>query len=337
MLGIAYSRRRSVRQRSHIILALTAALLWSGKAVPQSYPSKPIRFILSSSVGVSSDVVMRVAAADLAKQMGQPWVIENRPGGNFVIGAVACKSPAPDGYSVCLVNAQSMSLNPHVISKLPYDPDTDFKAITNLYVQVSGLVAPASLPVNSVSELQRMAVSKSGAMNFATLGPGTTQDILRQWLNDKWKTEFVGVPYKGMNLILNGMVAGEASLTQTSLGSVGSYLSGARIKLLAIESSKRLTTLPEVPTYSEAGLGGFTDVQGSFWWGLVAPAGTPNPIVQRINAEFAKVFRVPKFAEFLESLYLESAIGTPEEFASFLELDRARNGQLVKRFNIPRQ
>ena len=326
-----------MRQRSLIVLALTAALLSSGKALTQSYPSKPIRFVLNSSVGVSSDVVMRVAVVDLAKQMGQPWVIENRPGGNFVIGAVACKSSAPDGYTMCLVNAQALSINPHVISKLPYDPDADFKAITNLYVQVSGLAAPASLPVNSVSELQRLAVAKPGAMNFATLGPGTTQDILRQWLNSNWKTEFVGVPYKGMNLILNGMIAGETALTQTSLASAGAYLSGAKIKLLAVQSSKRLPKLPEVPTFGEAGLGEFTDVQGPFWWGLVAPAGTPNPIVQRVNAEFAKVFRQPKFAELLESLYLESVIGTPEEFASFLKLDRARFAQAVVRFNIPRQ
>ncbi len=325
-----------MRQSNTVVLAI-AALLWSGAAMAQSYPSKPIRFVLNASVGVSADIVMRVAATELARQMGQPWVIENRPGGNFVIGAVACKGSAPDGYAVCLVNAQSMSFNPHVISKLPYDPDTDFKPITNLFIQVSGLAAPASLPVNSVSELQRLAVSKSGNMNFATLGPGTTQDILRQWLNDKWKTELVGVPYKGMNLILNGMLAGEASLTQTSLGSAGAYLSGAKIKLLAIEGSRRLSKMPDVPTYAEAGLGGFTELQGPFWWGLVVPAGTPSPIVQRLNAEFAKVFQGPKLTELLESLYLESAIGTPEEFASFLKLDRARDGELVRKFNIPRQ
>jgi tripartite-type tricarboxylate transporter receptor subunit TctC len=327
----------NVRQTSLMVLVLTAAFLAPGQALTQSYPSKPIRFILNSSVGVSSDIVMRVAIVDLAKQMGQPWVIDNRPGGNFVIGAVACKSSAPDGYTVCLVNEQAMSLNPHVISKLPYDPDSDFKAITNLYVQVSGVAGAASLPVSSIGELLRLAATKPGSMNFATLGPGTTQDILRQWMNNNWKTEFVGVPYKGMNLILNGLVTGEVSLTQTSLGSAAAYLNGGKVKLLAIQSFRRLPKLPEVPTFAEAGLGEFTDVQGPFWWGLVAPAGTPDPIVQRVNAEVGKVFRLPKFTELLEIQYLESVVGTPEEFASFLKLDRARFAQMVKRFNIPRE
>lgn len=320
-----------------ILLLLTTALLAPGKALPQSYPSKPIRFILNVSVGVLSDVVMRAASVELARQMGQPWVIENRQGGNFVIGATACKSAAGDGYTVCLVNEQAMSLNPHVISKLSYDPDRDFKPITNLYVQVSGVAVAASLPVNSIGELQRSAAAKSGAMNFATLGPGTTQDILRQWMNQNWKTEFVGVPYKGMNLILNGMVAGEVSVTQTSLGSAGPYLNGGKVKLLAVNSAKRLPKLPDVPTFNEAGLGEFIDFQGRFWWGLVAPAGTPGPIVQRLNAEFAKLFRVPKFAELIESQFLDTVLGTPEQFATFLKLDRERAAQVVKRFNIPRQ
>ena len=320
-----------------VVVLFTTVLLAPATAFTQAYPTKPIRFILNVSVGVLSDIVLRAGSIELAKQMGQPWVIENRQGGNFVIGATACKGAAADGYTVCLVNEQAMSLNPNVIARLPYDPDTDFKPITNLYVQLSGVVAATSLSVNSIGELQRLPAAKAGSMNFATLGPGTTQDVLRQWMNNNWKTQFVGVPYKGMNLILNGMVAGEVGVTQSSLGSLGPYLKGGKVKLLTINSAKRSPKLPDVPTFAETGLGEFVDVQGRFWWGLVAPAGIPDAVVQRLNAEFGRLFREPKFADLLDSQFLDPAIGTPEQFAAFLKVDRERAARMVKKFNIPRQ
>ncbi len=320
--------------RQAILVALMLAAT-APAALAQPYPSKPIRFILNGAPGAFSDVTLRVAAQELAKQTGQPWVVENRPGGDFVIAAVACKAAAPDGYTVCVVNEQSMSLNPHVISKLPYDPDADFKPVTNLFIQVSGLIASTS--VGSIAELLRQAEAKPGSMNFATMGPSTTQDILRQWINNHWKAGFVDVPYKGMNAILNGIVSGEVNATQAALGSARPYLAGGKVKLLAVNSARRLPNLPDVPTYTEAGLGEFIDVQGRFWWGLVAPGGTPDAMVQRLNAAFAAVFAQPKFAELLETQYLQSAICTPEEFATFLKRDRARDAQVVKRFNVPRQ
>ena len=324
--------------RRHFLLPIFAvALVAPGAAFAQAWPAKPVRFVLNVSVGVLSDVVMRVGVVELQKSTGQPWVIENRQGGNFVPGAVACKNSAGDGYTVCLVNEQSMSLNPHIVSRLPYDPDKDFRPVTNLYVQVSGVAAAANLPASSMAELQKLDGAKSGALNFATLGPGTTQDILRQWMNRNWKTEFVGVPYKGMNVILNAIVAGESNLTQTSLGSAGPYLAGGKVKLLAVNSAKRLARLPDVPTFTEAGLGEFIDVQGRFWWGLVVPAGVPDPIVQRVNAEFQKMFRDPKFAELIDSQFLDPVLGTPQQFTAFLKADRERARNVVATFNVPRE
>jgi tripartite-type tricarboxylate transporter receptor subunit TctC len=312
-------------------------LALGGGAVAQSYPAKPVRFILNVSVGVLSDVVLRAGANELQRQTGQPWVVENRQGGNFVPGANACKASAGDGYTVCLVNEQSMSLNPHIIAKLSYDPDKDFKPVTNLYVQVSGVAIASNLGAGSIGELQKLAGAKTGAINFATLGPGTTQDILRQWMNDQWKTNFLGVPYKGMNLILNALVAGESNLTQTSLGSAGAYLSGGKVKLLSVNSVKRLPKMPDVPTFHEAGLGGFLDVQGRFWWGLVVPAGVPDAIVQRLQGEFVKMFREPKLAELVDSQYLDLILNTPEQFAAFLKTDRERARRMVDTFKIPVQ
>lgn len=326
-----------MRPKFAMSLLLVSALLMPGLSAAQPYPGKPVRFIVNSSVGSLADVMARASAFELSRQTGQPWVIENRAGGNFVIGANACKASAPDGYTVCLVNEQAMSMNPHLIPKLPYDPDRDFKPITNLYVQVSGVAVAASLPANSIAELVRLASSKAGSMNFATLGPGSSQDILRQWMNGRYKTGFVGVPYKGMPLILGGIVTGETTLSQTAVGAAGPYLAGGKLKLLAVNTSKRLSKLPEVQTFNEAGLGEFIDVHGRFWWGLVAPAAVPDPIVQRINAEFHKLFREPKFAELVENQFLDPVLGTPEQFAAFLKTDRERAANVVRTFNIPRQ
>jgi tripartite-type tricarboxylate transporter receptor subunit TctC len=318
-----------------LVPLLGAALLAPATAYTQAWPAKPVRLMLNVSVGVLGDVVMRAAAIDISKQTGQPWVVENRAGGNFAIGATACKAAAPDGYTVCMVNEQSMSTNPHLMTKPGYDPEKDFAPITNLFVQISAVVSHPD--IKSMKELQQLAVSKGAAMNFATLGPGTSQDILRQWLNQRWKANMQGVPYKAMGLILNGIVSGETTLTQTSLGSVGPYLQGGRIRLLSVNSSKRLVKLPDVPTFVEVGLSEFQEAKGHTWWGLVAPAGVPDPIIRRINGEFAKLFREPKFVDLLDSQFLESAIGTPEQFAAFMRQDRERAGKVVKLFNIPRE
>ena len=313
-----------------MLLAAAAA-----PATAQTWPSKPVRFILNVSVGVFGDIVMRAGAVELQRQTGQPWVIENRAGGNFVIGANACKAAAADGYTVCQVNEQSMSTNPHTIARLSYDPEKDFAPITNLYAQISAVVA--SPEVRTLGELQKAAVARGAAMNFGTLGPTSSQDILRQWMNQRWKAQMTGVPYKAMGPILTGIVSGETSTTQTSMGSVGPFVQGGRIRLLAVNSSKRLARFTDVPTYVEAGLGEFQEAKGHTWWGLVAPAGVPDPIIRRVNSEFARLFREPKFVELLDSQYLESQIGTPEQFAAFMRRDRERAGMVVKLFNIPKE
>ncbi len=323
-----------MRSRGISQAALTLWAFVCCHALAQPYPSKPIRLIQNGSVGAVSDIVMRAASQELSAQMGGPWVVENHPGGNFVIGTNACKRSAPDGYTVCLVNMAAMSLNPHALSNLPYDPDKDFKPITNLFSQVIGIVANANLRANTVGELQALAAAKPGALNFATLGPGSSADMLRQWLSDSWKAEIVGVPYKGMNLIVNAVLSGESDVTWTAMGNIDGHVKLGKVKVLAVNTAKRTPRMPQVPTLGEVGLG---DFHGLVWWGLVAPAGMSDTIVRRLNAEVTRLFKEPKFAEFLDRQFLVTEIGTPEEFAAFLKTDRQRVGNMVKRLNLPRQ
>jgi tripartite-type tricarboxylate transporter receptor subunit TctC len=307
---------------------------FASQAFAQAYPGKPIRVIAGVSPGVVADIVMRAVGTELSKQMGQPWVVENHPGGNFVIGANACKRAAADGYTVCLVNSAAMSLNPHVLSNMPYDPEKDLKPVTNLFSQISGLIAGASLQAGSIAELQALAVARPGALNYATLGVGSNSDILRQWLSDRWNTQMIGVPYKGQGPITTGLVSGEVDVTWGGIGSVASQLKAGKVKVLAVNASRRLPRLPGVPTFSETGLG---EYPGLVWWGLVVPPAVPDAVVQRLNAEAVRLFRDPRFLEYLEGQFLEPLVSSPEEFAAFMRGDRERVGQIVRKFNFPRQ
>ena len=314
--------------------ALVLGAMQAGAASAQAYPAKPLRLILNVTSGAVGDVVMRSAAQELARQMGQPWVVENQGGGNFVIGANACKRAAPDGYTVCMTNLAAMSLNPFVVSGLSYDPEKDFTPITNLFSQMTGLVAGGSVPANSVAELQALAVAKPGTLNFGTLGVASNADILRAWLGERWKTSMIGVPYKGMPPIVNDLLSGQIHVSWTAIGAAASHARAGKLKILVINTVVRAKRLPDVPTFEEAGL---SEYPGLVWWGMVGPAGIAEPIVRRINAEVVRLFKDAKFGEFLDAQFVEPLAGTPEQFAAFMKMDRERVGQLVKKINIPRQ
>jgi tripartite-type tricarboxylate transporter receptor subunit TctC len=320
----------------HFIIAVISLSIGVPAAVDaqERYPSKPIRLILSIPAGSVTDITLRAAGQELLPRMGQPFVIEYRPGGNMIIAAEACANAAPDGYTLCTVAADTMSFNPHVFYKLPYDPDKSFKPIIQLYFLIEGVMASASVPAESMKELRALASAKRGLLNFASHGPNSNTDIFRQWLNHQWGTDVVGIPYKGGSQIIAALMANEVHLTKLGLGNLAGQLRGGKVKVLTVTSSKRFRLLPEVPTMAEAGLG---ENPIKAWFGLATPAGTPDAIVSMLNSQFLRLFREPKFLEYLETQLLESAVGTPEEFASFLKADRERAGALVKMFNIPRQ
>lgn len=326
--------RRTGYRWSHFVscpvLAIAALISFSVPAQP--YPNKPIRIIIAIAAGSPTDVVMRAAAGEVHGPLGQPLTIENRPGGDQVIGAEACARSVPDGYTLCVISQTGISTNPHVFSKLSYDPARDFKGVVPLWFLIQGMIVSGTLPVKSVEELRALAIAKPGSLNLGNLGVGGP-DLHRRWLNDKWNTQIVGVPYKGTNLVMNALISGELQLSLTALGGLGGQLKAGKVRLFAVGSSKRLKQFPEVPTYAEAGL----DDAPRTWWGLFAPAATPDAMVKRVNAEFVRLFREPRFAEFLENQFLEPMPASPEEFAVFLKEDFERAGVVVKKYNLPQQ
>lgn len=315
------------------VCACTALFLFAMSAAAQNYPSKPIRVLIATTAGGTTDTVSRLAGQELGPRLGQPLVMENRPGGNGVAATDACAKAGADGHTLCIVSTNSMAFAPHVVSRLPYDTERDVRAVVHLYNLIEGMVAHPSLPANSVKELQALAVAKPGSLNFGTLGAGSQPDVFRQWLSERWKTGIAGIHYKGAQPIIQALVSGEIHFTQISLGNSAAQLKAGKLKALAQGGGRRSKQLPEVPTFEEAGL----EFYGGGWWGVIASAAVPDAIVTRVNAEYGRVLREPRLADFMETQFLEGVGGTPEAFSAFMKKERERAGDIVKKYNIPRE
>ena len=309
-------------------------LLGASVALAQDYPSRPVRIIVPLPAGSTTDIVMRATAQELAPRLKQPVVVENKPGGNWVIGAEACKASAPDGHTLCVMNSDAIAFNPHILSSLPYDPAKDFAPVTNLFFLFEGILAKSALPASSIAELREFAAKNPGKLNFGTLGPGSSNDVFRQWLVQHWNVDIPGIPYKGGAPVITALLAGEIDVTKIGMGNIAGQLNSGKVKILAIQGTQRSKLVPSVPTLQEAGLGGFPL---RVWWGLFMPAGSPDSAVKRINAEMMKLYREPKMGEYLESQFVEVAVSPPEPFAAFTRAERERAAQVVKDFHIPRQ
>ena len=306
----------------------------SAQAAAQAWPAKPIRVLIEVAAGGITDIILRQASNDMLPRIGQPLILENRAGANGIIAMEACAKAPPDGYTLCMFAPNGAVWNAHVFNKLPYNPDKDLRGITRMYFQIESILAKASLPANSLQELQSMAVAKPGTLNAGTLGPGSQPDVFRQWLADRWKTQIVGVPYKGGALVLTALLAGEVDIAQIGLGNAAGVLDSGKIKVFAVGGTKRMKQLANVPTMTELGM---QDAPGSVFWGIGAPAGTPDAIIARMNSEIHRLYQDEKFVALHESRFLEPAPTGAAEFDAYLKQQREFAGVLAKRFNIPKQ
>lgn len=310
------------------------AALASSQAAAQAWPAKPVRIITETAPGSVFDTAFRVLAPQLAQQLGQPFVVENRPGASGIVALEACIKSAPDGYTVCGISTNGYSFTPHLFNKVPYDVERDFKPVSNVVLMIDGLVTSATLPANSLQELQALATTRPGGLNFGTLGEGSSVDFFRQLLGEQWKTTLIGIPYKGgANLTAAALMSGEIDLSWGSLGSWIGGINGGKIKLHAVASSKRLTQFPNIPTFAEARLSGI----GRVFYGVAMQAGTAEAIVSRLNAEVVRALGEPKVAEAIAGRFLEPDPKSIADFTAFLKEDRERAGMLVRKYNVPRQ
>jgi tripartite-type tricarboxylate transporter receptor subunit TctC len=297
----------------------------------QNYPTKPIRILIAQAPGSATDVISRVVGNRLSEGLGQPVVIEARPGAGGVVGTEAAARSAPDGYTLFMANNSTHGSNPAVYAKLPYDAINDFAPIAFVASVPYVLVADPSLPVKSVQELVALAKSRPGKMNYASAGNGSTHQFCGELLKSMSGIDVQHVPYKGSPPAIAGLLGGEVSYMFANVADIGPQIKNSKVRPLAVTSEKRAPSLPEVPTMAEAGLPGFEILS---WFGLLAPAGTPAPIVARLNAETVKALGSADVQATFAKQGLEAKPGTPEQFAAHIKSEIAKFTKIGKAAGI---
>jgi tripartite-type tricarboxylate transporter receptor subunit TctC len=313
--------------------AALAAILPPAQA-QDAYPSRLVRFIQPLGPGSPGDIVTRTIADAFGKSTGQPAVVENRVGANGIIGMDACAKAAPDGYTICVPSFAQMSVNPVLYKKLPYDPLKDFAPVI-LFASISSVISVnPSVPANSVQELIALAKSKPGALNWGSWGVGSFSHLYMAWLQSQTGTSFTHVPYKTLGQAVTGVIAGEVQVMVNTPAVAAPLVEAGKMKTLAVIAGGRSPLLPNTPTLKEAGF----DPPLSSWVGVTVPAGTPEPVVRRLNAEFGNLLRDPNFvARYLAPGSLSPLGSTPEEFGAFLKTDRAVMEKIAANANIPKE
>jgi len=314
-------------------MRLIAALLCLAAlgAQAQTYPAKPIRILIAQAPGSATDVISRVVGNRLGEALGQPIVIEARPGAGGALGTEAAARSAPDGYTLFMANNSTHGSNPALYAKLPYDAVNDFAPISLVASVPYVLVVDPSLPVNSVDQLIKLAKSAPGKMNFASAGNGSTHQFCGELLKSMAGIDMVHVPYKGSPPAIAGLLGGEVQMMFANLTDIGSQLRSGRVKALGVTTPKRAPLLPEVPTLDESGLPGF-EIES--WFGLLAPAGTPAPIIARLNAETLKVLARDDVRQALNAQGLQLEPGTPEQFAAHIKSEIAKFTRIARAAGI---
>jgi tripartite-type tricarboxylate transporter receptor subunit TctC len=296
-----------------------AALLLNGAlALAQAYPSRPVKFVIPYPPGGLADTFARTLGQQLAERLGQPVVPENKPGGSLIIGTDAvAKSPA-DGYTLLLASSSSLALNVAAFKKLPYDPVRDFAPVSIAFYTPLYLVINPNLPVSSVKELIAYAKAKPNALSFASLGHGSSLHLAGEMFKNLAGIEILHVPYKGTTTALPDLMDGRVSMMFDG-GAFLPQVQAGKVRLLAVTSSRRLESLPSVPTMAEAGVPGYEVV---FWFGVAAPGGTPKPVVDRLSREINEIVKLPAFREKLSGFgNIQYATNTPEAFSELIRTD----------------
>ncbi|HEX6008112.1 MAG TPA: tripartite tricarboxylate transporter substrate binding protein [Burkholderiales bacterium] len=308
------------------LLALFAPLVFSGGAKAQAYPAKAIRFVVPFAPGGGNDILGRVVAQKLNEGFGVPVVVDNRGGAGGTIGTdIVAKSP-PDGYTL-LINNVSLAVNVTLYAKLPYDTLKDLEPVSLAGRQPNILVVHPSLPVKSVKELLALARGKPAALSFASGGIGSSSHLSAELLKYMTKVDIVHVPYKGMGPALIDLVSGQTQFAMATMASALPHIRNGRMRALAVSTAKRVAVVPDVPTMMEAGV---RDFEYSTWYGILVPAGTPQPVIVRLSAELAKALSARDVAERFGAQGVEPVSTTPQEFKSFLVKEVKRWAPVIK-------
>lgn len=313
------------------ILTVGVLLAFAGTTAAQrAYPNKPIRIIVTVAPGGSVDYLARLVGQTLTESWGQQVIVDNRPGGNNVIGSEALVRSPPDGYTITLVST-AHATNPLLLPKLPYDTVKDFAPVATVSSGVWVLVLHPSVPANNLRELIALAKSKPGQLNYSSAGSGTGNHLGAEFFNIVAGVKIQHIPYKGGGPAIVNLVGGQVDLSFGSAVSVIPHINSGRLKAIAITRETRSSTLPQLPTFTEAGLPGF-DVKN--WYGVLAPGRTPKAIIDTLSTEIARILTTPAVKEKLVSQGMEPLISNPDQFAAFLKVETARYAKVIEAAQI---
>ena len=317
--------------------ALAVGLASFGVALPAGaavYPDKPIRFIVPYPPGGGTDIVARLLAEKMQKSLGQPVLVENKSGASTVIGTELLARSQPDGYTIGLVT-DSHVYNPIFNDALPYDSVKDFQPVTQLTNVTLMMVANPKLKVSSLKELIGLAKSKDGKLSYASIGAATPHRVAMEWLKTMAGIQMLEVPYRGVAPALTDVVGGQVDMMFTGTSSAKPYVESDRLVPLAVSSAKRHPAFPNIPSVSEV------DVLKTYdlvtWYGVMAPAHTPRPIVDKLNKAIADALQEPDVKERLDTLGVDGAASSPEAFAAFIDQESKKLAEIVEMAGLKKQ
>ena len=297
----------------------------------QDYPTKPIILVVPFAPGGSSDFLSRLIGSKLTEAWKQQVVVESRPGAAGNIAMDAVQRAKPDGYTLILGHIGTLAVNPAMFEKLPYDPVNGFIPVSLIATVPTLLVVNPSLPVKNLKEFVELAKAKPGTINYGSAGNGSSGHLAMEYLKQAAGIDLVHVPYKGTGPMLSDLLGGSTQATFTGATPLIPHIKSGKLRPIAVGGAKRIDALPDLPTVSESGLKGFETSQ---WYGIMAPAGTPNAIVQKLSLEINRILKQP---DVIERLSADGSVAhgtTPDEFAAFIKAERERWGKVVKSANI---
>jgi tripartite-type tricarboxylate transporter receptor subunit TctC len=321
-----------MRKMPYVLAAfLTASPIAITDAAAELLSSRPISIVIPFTPGASSDTLQRLVAKKVTENTGQTIVVESRPGGGGAVGASAVKVASPDGHTLFQANAGSHAANPALYGTLSYDPIKDFRPITLMWTFPQLLAVPLDSPAKSASELVALAAAKPGGLSFASQGTGAGGHLLGEMLKARTGANMVHVPYRGAGPAALDLAAGRVDFFFVAYSSVLPFLQAGKVRLLGVSSPKRLPVLPDVPTMREVG---FAGIELDAWFGLVAPVGTPDAVIGKLNAAFVQAVRDPGVVQQITDQGAEAVTNTPTEFAAFIASEIERMAKIVKSVGV---
>ena len=313
-------------------VTVTFAVLAPGSATGQTFPAKAVRIIVPFPAGGTADIFSRAMAPFLSNDWGQPVLVENRPGaGNIIAAETVARAPA-DGYTLLLAPDPVLATNPLLYSKLPYDAIADFAPVTTLVRFGIGIVVNATVPAQNLRELVALAKAKPGGLNYGSFGAGTAPHLVMELFKSVAGIDIVHVPYKGVAPVLTDLTAGVVQSTAISAGAAAPQVKAGKLRMLAVDGDKRSPLMPDVPTYAESG---YPQMKAPAWWGIVAPAATPRPVIDKLHRDIVKVLNTPEFRDpHAIRVGYEPVANSPAEFAALIRDTTALWAPVIKAANI---